>query len=404
MRRHANASIFLMDQATSSGLTFMLLTTVARQGGPSQIGTVALIQSCAMIALTCGRAIGLDVWASRGSSTDERRSALASSIVPAALPLIAGVVIVVFAGQLSFPIMLYASIGPFICILDYIRVLLMHRGASWVTLSGQSITLLLVTVSGYWSSNLLVTIGIYCVGIVLTVSVGYLYLSIGLITPTAKYSIAHRERSLPFLGEVLLGSVLQQVLFLLVAAVSGVDNAGTIRTAQTLLGPIIIVYSGLSPILLKRFGTEAAIDGNRTARLGAISGIMIAVFGLASVFAGAAALRISVGGRSLAEVLVGNEFEDLLPVFVLCGVGTAFNGILLGVGIALRVLDLTGRLNRIRILVIPLQVIVVVISGFLDNIYLIAASLSSAALISSVLSLWVLHSARSKYARSGVQV
>lgn len=76
---------FMADQGLSSVLTFVVLTSVARLGGPIEVGQIAVIQSAGLLALALGRAIGVDVWLSRGAGSDERGPALAPTIVLAAV-------------------------------------------------------------------------------------------------------------------------------------------------------------------------------------------------------------------------------------------------------------------------------------------------------------------------------
>jgi O-antigen/teichoic acid export membrane protein len=390
MRVRANATVFLLDQAVSSALTFIVLTTVARISGPAEIGKVALIQSAALIALASGRALGLDVWASRGATVDERRSALASSMMFIPLPLIVGLGIALLSGFDSPVTIIYLVTAPIAVALDSVRILLLHRFGSWVSLVGQSLTLVAAFVSGYVYSDVVATISIYGIGITAVVVFGLIYVNVLPAIPSPHYCRLHSNRSVPFVGEVLLGSVSQQILFFLLAILSSVETVGIIRTAQTLLGPISLIFSGISPILLRRLGNGG--DGEfQTARLGLKSGLLLAGVSFAGVVVMSTALSIRIGGKSVLSTFIGDSYGDISLVVLFCGLALSLNGILLGVGTALRVLDLTGRLNKLRVILVPFQMILVGIAGLVGSVYIAAGSLALSALFGAGAALFVVY-------------
>ena len=81
--------------------------------------------------------------------------------------------------------------------------------------------------------------------------------------------------------------------------------------------------------------------------------------------------------------LVGPHFPNLMPVILLCGLAVAFNGILLGVGTSIRVVDKTGMLNTFRALLLPLQFLIVLGAGLSDDAVYVAGAVAVSAGVSA---------------------
>ena len=108
-----------------------------------------MIQSAGLLALALGRAIGVDVWLSRGAGSDERGPALAPTIVLAAVSVTSVWALFVIAGSDSMNLTVYALAAAGFVVLDVIRTMLMHDGASWISVSIQIVTLSFVLIAAF---------------------------------------------------------------------------------------------------------------------------------------------------------------------------------------------------------------------------------------------------------------
>jgi hypothetical protein len=164
---------FMADQGLSSVLTFVVLTSVARLGGPIEVGQVAVIQSAGLLALALGRAIGVDVWLSRGAGSDERGPALAPTIVLAAVSVTSVWALFVIAGSDSMNLTVYALAAAGFVVLDVIRTMLMHDGASWISASIHLVTLSFVPIAAFLVENLTLALVTYTVGVFVALALGH---------------------------------------------------------------------------------------------------------------------------------------------------------------------------------------------------------------------------------------
>ncbi|MER2220761.1 MAG: hypothetical protein ABS976_04035, partial [Rhodococcus sp. (in: high G+C Gram-positive bacteria)] len=100
-------------------------------------------------------------------------------------------------------------------------------------------------------------------------------------------------------------------------------------------------------------------------------------------------LEIRLSGVRLMDHLVGTHFPNLIPVILMCGLAVAFNGILLGVGTSIRVLDKTGTLNTFRAVLLPVQFLIVLGAGLSDDAVYVAGALALSACVSASVALLV---------------
>ena len=395
MRKHIDTALFVAVQAASSALSFVLISTIAKAAGSEVLGSVAVVQSIAMIALACGRAIGVDVWAARGGHTrpGDERDALAASLTFAVVPTIVGLVFLVLSNNISFVAICYAVSVPFFVCLDPLRILLLHRSLSWVSFACLALVFLGVAVGGYIYLNAERAIIIYGAGLIVTVGVSLIALRITPPLPSLGYSKMHSEKSKSFLFEISLGTVAQQAMFVVVAVLATIDVAAVIRISQTVLGPLSVIFSGCAPVLLRKFGREGVAELDRVRSTGPRTAGALGVIGLFVILLTCAVLTISIDGNKLVSLVFGSGYENIIPVVFICGLGVAASGVTLGYGTALRVLGLTSRLNRIRCVWLPLQFAVTACAAVTGLEVLAASALSFSSLVTAAISVWVFHRA-----------
>ncbi|WP_427016758.1 hypothetical protein ACQCSX_18890 [Pseudarthrobacter sp. P1] len=390
MLRSIRSGTFILDQATSSIISFLLMTTLAKTGGTHLVGTVAVLQSILLIALTVARSLSLDVWASRGARSEERKSATATALL---FPILSAAVlgpVIWLMGAEQTTVMLYWLAVPAVLVLDTVRVLLLHADKSWLSLVCQLVTLSGLVIAAIVANDPAVSMGIYTTGVIFSCIVGFTGLRMMPPLPSPKYAVQHKQRSLPFLAEVSMGSIVQQILLLLLAGLSSIQTVGEIRLAQTMLGPMSIIHAGISPQILRRLGQKQDSTVSEITRSGIKSGWILASISFFGVIALVIVLNIKVSASTILVHIVGAAGSGISPVIIACGLALAFNGVVLGTGVAARVVGLTTRLNKTRVFVIPIQIAIICFAALSNVPFVAAAGFALTAIITALISIWVL--------------
>ncbi|NHN22255.1 hypothetical protein G6046_15090, partial [Bacillus amyloliquefaciens] len=112
-----------------------------------------------------------------------------------------------------------------------------------------------VLIAAFLVENLTLALVTYTVGVFVALALGHASMRLVPPVPSIRYSRTHRYRSVPFAIEILMGSAAQQAMFLILTEVASISMIGEIRTAQTLLGPLSLMFAGISPILMRKFGS-----------------------------------------------------------------------------------------------------------------------------------------------------
>ena len=383
-------SLFILDQAISSLITFVLIAGLSHAGGAALVGSIAVLQTIALAGLSASRAVGVDVWAASAAVISDRRGALSSGYTVALAVLFINIFAAFLQKNGGFPVVLYCIVSPLIVVLDTVRIFLLHSGKTWISVILQGLILTGVIISAYTASGAEVLLMAYLVGVFITVAVGHAALKIRPPLPSIRYPIAHRHKSGPFLLEISLGSITQQALFLIVTVLSSVQTGGQIRIAQTLLGPLSIVYSGLAPQLLRKLGRLGVMNRRAVARNGRNFGLLLAGCSVLCVSLLCVALNIDISGFSLLKFLTGHQDNDLPTIVAVCGTAVAFGGVVLGVGTSARVIGTTSNLNRWRLLLIGPQVVAVCAGALAGSPLMAAAGLAGASAATAIMSLIVL--------------
>lgn len=371
-------------------ITFVLIAGLSRAGGPSTVGSIAIFQTIALTGLAAARAIGVDVWAASGAKPADRRPALSSSVLLAIGVLLVNTVPAVFQTAHGTPIILYWAATPVIVLLDAVRILLLHAGKTWVSVATQSLTLVGLAYVLFVGGNATVLLSVYLAGVVITTISGFFALGLRPPLPSFRYASINRRRSGPFLLEISLGSITQQLLFLLVTVLSNVETAGRIRIAQTLLGPMSVVYSGLSPQLLRQLGRLGENNKRAVSRAGQNFGLLLAACSFAGAGLLSLGLSVEVSGFSLLGLLTGHRDLSLPPIVAVCGAALASGGVVLGVGTAARVVGATQSLNRWRLLLIAPQIGIVAAGALTGSGLLAATGLAVSSAATALMSVLIL--------------
>lgn len=382
-------SFFVIDQAVSSLITFVLIAALAKSGGVALVGSVAILQTIALAGLAASRAIGVDVWAAAGAPPEQRRWALSSSVFVAFLVLTVNVIPFLISGA-NTAVGLYWIVTPLIVMLDAVRIMLLHANRTWISVAAQSATLFALIGALATSAGVTPILLAYLAGTFLTVSVGYLGLKILPPLPSISYALRNRYDAGPFLFEVSLGSITQQLLFMLLAVCSTVETAGQIRIAQTLLGPMSVIHSGLAPQLLRRIGRMSHSSKRTIAGVGRRFGVSLAAYSMAGAVILSLGLSIEVSGFSILELFLGHRDLGIPPIVGICGVALACGALILGTGTSARILGITKQMNQWRLLLIIPQVCIVIGASLADSPLLAAGGLAGAAAATALMSIVIL--------------
>lgn len=388
--KRIGAYLFVIDQALSSLITFVLIAGLSRSGGPSLVGVVAVLQTVALAGLAAARAIGVDVWTASGTPKENRREAISSSVLVSIIVFAANTVPWFIMSNGEWLLALYWMTTPLIVLLDAVRIMLLHAKRTWISAGLQCLTLMALLGSLVFSGGSAQFLSVYLAGTFVSVAFGFLALQILPPLPSLKYALRNRERSGPFLFEISLGSITQQFLFMLLAILSTIEAAGQIRIAQTLLGPMSVIHSGLSPLLLKKLAGMRHRSKRAVARAGVRFGFMLSAYSLIGAVALSVILPIHILGFNLLEGLTGHYDLGIPPILAICGGALACGAIMLGTGTSARILGATGTLNRWRIGIVLPQVAAVAAASSTGNPLIAASGLALSAVFGALVSIIVL--------------
>jgi O-antigen/teichoic acid export membrane protein len=135
----------------------------------------------------------------------------------------------------------------------------------------------------------------------------------------------------------------------LVGAIVGLAGIGGLRAAQTLLGPLQLLFSGLSSFVLPVFSKRVAAGG-RINRLAGMTALVAG--GLAATWV----LVLVVLPRSLGVKLLGDSWDGARSVMVASGVVSISVAVAMGASIGLKALSRPDFLLRVTLVQAPLIV------------------------------------------------
>lgn len=353
------------------------------------MGAIAILQTVALTGLAGSRAIGVDVWAADGSPVSDRRDALGPSSFVAISVFFINTLIWLFLDGEGGVLTLYWLATPLIVLLDTVRILLLHANRILVSVAINAVVALALFSALMTSASANLVLCIYLFGTLTAVVGGFGVLRVMPRRPSLQYSRRRRAKSIPFLVEISLGSITQQILFMLLAILSSVEIAGKLRIAQTLLGPMAVIHAGLAPQLLRKLAQIPRNNSRKIALTGRNFGLVLAFISMCGALVLSSVMLISVGGVTVLSFLTGETDEQIPQVIALCGVILSSGGIILGTGTAARVMGLTGKLNRCRILLIAPQVGAVALAASTNNAVAASTGLAVSAVITAVASIFI---------------
>lgn len=352
---------------------------------------LGVMQAVGMVALTAARAVSVDVWVTRGAKDYEIRRVLAVSQAVAVISFLVCLILVLTIFGLSLISLCYLLVIPLIVITDALRIILMHKGATAVSILAQGVLLLVLIAIALFGLNDEVTIMCYLSGVLVCFIIISIFLRERYSLPSLQYAKENSNRSLPFLGEMALGSVLGQLSFVAIGLIASLETAGVLRIAQTVVAPIQVIHTGISAIFLRRFSQSHASGSSDLPAQGFRAGIRLGLTSLGVLVIALLLLQTPLlpGEGTLLEWLIGDYDPALGLVTVIAGFTLAINAVTLGTGTAVRALGRTSRLNISRLVVLPLQLACVVLAAILDQGVFAAGALAVSAFLTAVVSMIV---------------
>jgi O-antigen/teichoic acid export membrane protein len=135
----------------------------------------------------------------------------------------------------------------------------------------------------------------------------------------------------------------------MVGAIVGLAGIGGLRAAQTLLGPLQLLFSGLSSFVLPVFSKQVASGG-------AVRRLAVLTAAVASGVAATWVLILVVLPRSLGESLLGDSWDGARHVMLACGVVSIAVAAAMGASLGLKALSRPDYLLRVTLVQAPLIV------------------------------------------------
>jgi O-antigen/teichoic acid export membrane protein len=135
----------------------------------------------------------------------------------------------------------------------------------------------------------------------------------------------------------------------LVGAIVGLAGIGGLRAAQTLLGPLQLLFSGLSSFVLPVFSKQVA-RGGRVRKLAGITAVVAG--GLAATWV----LVLVFLPRSLGQALLGESWDGARHVMLASGVVSISVAVAMGASLGLKALSRPDYLLRVTLVQAPLIV------------------------------------------------
>jgi hypothetical protein len=146
---------------------------------------------------------------------------------------------------------------------------------------------------------------------------------------------------------------------LLLAATAGVAEAGAVRGAIALYGPVNVLFGGAYATLVPEGRRLAETEPRRLWKVCQATSVALAL-GAAVLTAALWALPGNVGEAILGDTW--HRAQDLIP---LVGVAAVASGVLMGALVGLSTLTEAGRILRTRVVMLPAAIGLPVVGGYL---------------------------------------
>lgn len=320
----------LLDQVLVSASTLLMSVLIARNVSASGFGAFSLAFAVFALAIVVTRAVAsrpVSVRFAGASGTSFREAARSSAGTALSTGLLLGsgaaAAGLLAGGQLGQALLAMGAVLPGLLVQDNSRVVLIAQGRAdravltdgiWVTAqTAGALTLAVSGVAAVYPYILVWGLSAALAGLVGAALSG----ATPRVGGTRRWITAHRDLTTFLLAEALLLQGTYQAVLFLVGLTGDLADAGVLRAAQVVLGPVMLVSQSAQAFLLPELARRPGLTRGR--RLAAGAGLSGALAAVAALF-GALVLLLpdEVGRALLGDTWSGAR--DILPVSILAQV------------------------------------------------------------------------------------
>lgn len=349
-------------QILSSVSSLILSALVARALSADDFGVFAILFTVYALLIGSIRAVTAETYIYAFAHVEDRTTSgdmSAASSASLALSVMAALVTVIvafFIPNLTSTLLIFAAAIPFLVAHDHFRYILIankqSRSAALIDL------LALVAVVGGLllvarEPSIVTQIAAWAISEVLATAA-----ALALLRPRYRLSSAAswlKERMASgrfFLGDFLLTNGVTQGATFVVAAFAGLPAAGSIRAAQVLASPILLITRGVTVAIAPETRRLAA-KGKHKMLL-----IMSMLFSFCTVVAVLAALGlVAVAPPEFLVMILGDSSEGAQLVFPFVALALACTGAAVGPGLYLRAVGKVNVAFRSKAMTAPLAIV-----------------------------------------------
>jgi O-antigen/teichoic acid export membrane protein len=190
--------------------------------------------------------------------------------------------------------------------------------------------------------------------------------------------LTNRDLSFRYALDYLSAAGAAQLASYLLVAVAGAASLGAIRGAQTLFGPVNILYTGASIVLVP----EGRIAVHRSR--GALTRMAVAAsIALAVVSAGLLTIYLALS-PSQGQLILGSTWDAAVSLVVPVGLASLAGSAAAGPLAGLRSLGAASTILRIRLLTIPATVLLPVAGALIGDARGLAYGIAAASVVQAV--------------------
>ena len=391
----ARAFWVVADQAVSSLANAGLTIVLARAVSPTDYGAFALAFTIYSLVLSVAESVAGEVVVIRYSGSRRALHVRASSsaaggalVVGVIAALITAAVALTSADPLRSVLLTVGVLLPALVLQDCWRTVFVSRGtpaqafvndASWIVLQAAGIAVLLLE----GVDTVLPFVAVWGGAAVVSALVGIAQNGAApSLRGAGAWFSGHREVSLPSLANALATMGTTQVAFVLVAALGDVADVGSLRAAQTLLGPLNIIGFAASsfavPEIIRRQLSPAGLV-RAAAALGLLLVVVDALWG---------AVLLLLPDRA-GEFLLGETWQSARSTLPALVVFTCCIGAAVGAGAVMRALNRSNLLVWASVVLGPLIIACAAAGVLLDGATGAATGFAVAAALAAPVS-WAL--------------
>ena len=380
----------LGDQTVSSLTNVALTIMVARSVSADEFGTFSLLFATYLVCITLVRGLTSEPLLVRFSAAEPTTLSRAVSqssgaTVVAALLLVLVLTAVVLATGLvpELPALIFLATLPGLLLQDHWRYALLaakkpHKAlandVAWALAQLLAVTALALT------DRLTLVLLVLAWGAAANVAalVGLLQVRVRPhVCRTAQWLREQGDLAGRYAAEGLALGANQATVFVL-AAVAGLAAAGSLRAAQTMFGPLVVLNLGVQLALVPEAVRAATRSLRRMTRL------VLAAAGLLTTVTAAWSIVVLLLPNAAGEALLGSSWALAVPLLVYMAVDRLAYATIIGPFLGLRALADSRRSLRARMVGSALAVLGGVVGALVDGARGVAIGAAASSLISIV--------------------